>query len=142
MDVTGINAYETPLPAQPTQAPTPRPVAEMPVNQGANAKNTATTATTNQQRVANEKDAVEKDKQSNSSVTKDTVEKTIEQINKSILTYNREMHVSVHQKTQRIMVKVMDTTENKVIREIPPERVLDAFAKTLELAGILVDKKS
>ena len=72
----------------------------------------------------------------------EVVERVIEQINKSLAAYSREMHISIHNKLKRIMVKVMDTQENKVIREIPPEKVLDAFARTLELAGILLDKRS
>ena len=73
-------------------------------------------------------------------VSAEVVEKIIAQVNKAISSYGREMHVRVHEKTKRIMVKVMDTQEKKVIREIPPEKVLDAFARTLELAGILMDK--
>jgi len=72
----------------------------------------------------------------------ESVDKVLEQINKSISMYHREMQISTHQKTQRLMIKVWDTEEKKVIREIPPEKVLDAFAATLELAGILLDKKS
>lgn len=86
---------------------------------------------------------IEKEKQAAAQKpTKDVVEKTVEEINKAISTYNREMRISVHEKTRQIMVKVMDTQEKKVIRELPPERVLDAFARTLELAGIIIDKKS
>ena len=75
-----------------------------------------------------------------SSVSTEFIERTLDQINKSISFYNREMRISVHEKTQRIMVKVMDTDNHTVIREIPPEKVLDSFAQTLQLAGILLDK--
>jgi len=79
--------------------------------------------------------------QQSAQLSRDVVEKAVEQINKSIFTFNREMHISVHKPTNRIMVKVWDTRENKVIREIPSEKLLDAFAKSLELAGILLDVK-
>ena len=71
----------------------------------------------------------------------ENVEKAIEQINKSIAPFNRHMNISVHAPTNRIMVKVIDTHNDEVIREIPPEKVLDAFAASLELAGILLDKR-
>ena len=74
-------------------------------------------------------------------ITEEILDKIVEQVNKSISSYDREMRISVHEQTGRIMVKVMDIKENRVIREIPPEKVLDAFAHTLELAGILIDKK-
>jgi flagellar protein FlaG len=82
----------------------------------------------------------EKDSQPKQEVSKEFLDKTIEQVNKSLNSYNRQLNISVHERTKKIMVKVMDTQENKVIREIPPEKVLDAFARTLELAGILMDK--
>jgi flagellar protein FlaG len=69
------------------------------------------------------------------------LEKAISQINRSISSFDRHMQISVHQKTNRYMVKVMDTQRNEIIREIPPEKALDAFAKALELAGILIDKR-
>jgi flagellar protein FlaG len=84
---------------------------------------------------------VKKDAQHKQESTNEYLQKTIDHVNKSVYAFNRELKVSVHDKTKRIMVKVMDTSDNSVIREIPPEKVLDAFARTLELAGILVDKK-
>jgi flagellar protein FlaG len=69
------------------------------------------------------------------------LDKALVKINESLAAFSRELQVSVHDKLNRIMVKVMDTKEKKVIREIPPEKVLDAFAKALELAGVLIDEK-
>ena len=74
-------------------------------------------------------------------MSEEFVARTIDQINKSISFYNREMRISIHEETQRIMVKVMDTDNDRVIREIPPKKILDAFARTLQLAGILLDKR-
>ena len=39
------------------------------------------------------------------------------------------------------MVKVINSETNEVIREIPPEKILDLVAKMWELAGILVDER-
>lgn len=122
MDVNTISpAYEPP-------ATTPTPVAPAPVAAAPEPPQPQPTAAERQQ-------------QQMPPLSVDMIQKVIEQVNKSITTYNREMNISVHEKTQRIMVKVMDTEKQEIIREIPPERVLDAFARTLELAGILLDKK-
>jgi len=48
---------------------------------------------------------------------------------------------SIHQSTHKIMVKVIDQETGKIIREIPPEKILDLVAAIWELAGILVDEK-
>lgn len=65
----------------------------------------------------------------------------IERANKSLAGTNRKLEISVHEKTNDIMVKVIDTESNEVIREIPPEKILDLIAKLWELAGIIVDER-
>jgi flagellar protein FlaG len=39
------------------------------------------------------------------------------------------------------MVKVIDINTREVIREIPPEKILDMVATMLEMAGIIVDER-
>lgn len=48
---------------------------------------------------------------------------------------------SVHKTTNQIMVKVLERDTGKVIREVPPEKLLDFVAKLCEMAGIIIDKK-
>ena len=69
------------------------------------------------------------------------IEDIIEKLNKQILIYDRRLDISIHEKTKQVMVKVIDAGTDEVIREIPPEKVLDMNAKLLELSGIIVDKK-
>ena len=47
----------------------------------------------------------------------------------------------IHEKTNRITIKIVDKKTKEVIREFPPEETLDMIAKAWELAGILVDEK-
>ncbi len=65
----------------------------------------------------------------------------IEQANQKVLGPNKEFEFSIHKKTKQIMVKVLDSSTKEVLREIPPEKVLDAVAHMCELAGIFVDEK-
>lgn len=76
-------------------------------------------------------------------INEDEIIKAIERANKSVKTYDRKLEFSIHDKTKQIMVKVIDTSgENEqIIREIPPEKVLDMVAKMWEMAGILIDEK-
>ena len=39
------------------------------------------------------------------------------------------------------MVKVINSINDEVIREIPPEKILDMVAHMLEIAGIIVDER-
>lgn len=47
----------------------------------------------------------------------------------------------VHDKTNRIIIKLVDRETQEVIKEIPPEKTLDLLAKRMELAGVLVDQR-
>ncbi|MEN1989192.1 flagellar protein FlaG [Paenibacillus hubeiensis] len=53
----------------------------------------------------------------------------------------KTLQISVHDKTQTIMIKVMNKETGDVIREVPAEKILDVVAKMMELNGILIDKK-
>ena len=65
----------------------------------------------------------------------------IGEINQKIRPTNTQCEFKYHEKTNRISLTVRDRVTDEVIREIPPEKTLDMIAKTLELAGILVDEK-
>jgi len=47
----------------------------------------------------------------------------------------------IHEKTNRVTIKIVDKDSKEVIKEFPPEKTLDMIAKAWELAGILVDAK-
>ena len=64
-----------------------------------------------------------------------------EKANKKILDKSKEFEFSVHEQTKQIMVKVIDSQTHKVIKEFPPEKILDMVAKMCEEAGIFVDEK-
>lgn len=74
-------------------------------------------------------------------VSKEKVENALRDINAKIRPTRTECQFSYHEKTKRICIKVLDQDTGEVIREIPPEKTLDMIAKSLELAGILVDEK-
>ena len=47
----------------------------------------------------------------------------------------------IHEKTNRVTIKIVDKETKEVIKEVPPEKTLDLIAKAWELAGIMVDEK-
>jgi flagellar protein FlaG len=65
----------------------------------------------------------------------------IEKTNKAIESTTCTFEYSIHEKTKRIMVKVIDKKTKDVIREFPPEKILDMVAKIWEVAGIIVDER-
>lgn len=74
-------------------------------------------------------------------IGEDALIKAIESANKKLQGANREFQFSIHEGTKQIMVKVMNAETKELIREIPPEKVLDMVAKMWELVGLVVDEK-
>lgn len=64
----------------------------------------------------------------------------VQEANRQLIPVNRALSISVHEGTNRIVAKVIDTETDEIVREIPPERMLDLLAKVKELAGLLVDE--
>lgn len=65
----------------------------------------------------------------------------IDESNKDFRTFDRRLDISVHEKTSEIMVKVVDTLTDEIIKEIPAENVLDTLAKSREFIGMMMDKQ-
>jgi flagellar protein FlaG len=80
-------------------------------------------------------------KDSSKSSKEDEIIAAIEKANKKFDTSNTEFSFSVHEATKQIMIKVIDKETKKVIKEFPPEKILDMVAHSMELAGLIVDEK-
>ncbi|MDE6433355.1 MAG: flagellar protein FlaG [Lachnospiraceae bacterium] len=93
------------------------------------------------------KDGQEKENNANdegknlSEVSPEKIKNAVSEINKKIRLTHTQCEFKFHEKTNRIMITVKDSETDEVIKEIPPEKTLDMIAKSLELAGLLVDEK-
>lgn len=79
----------------------------------------------------------------NSSQNSEQITKTLARVtdglNEMVKVFNRKIDFIVHNETNRTMVKVIDIASGKVLREIPPEEILDLVAKMQEAFGIIFD---
>jgi flagellar protein FlaG len=87
----------------------------------------------------NDMSRISSDRGDNSSAVK-FLEKTIKRANERLVGIPSHMELSVHEGTREIMIKIVNTEKNEIIKEIPPERTLDAIAKMWELVGLFVDE--
>ncbi|MEJ2663624.1 MAG: flagellar protein FlaG [Spirochaetia bacterium] len=55
--------------------------------------------------------------------------------------FNKRLKLRVDEDIDRVVVKVIDTTNNKVIKEIPPVEVQRMLLRIKETIGILFDEK-
>ena len=83
-----------------------------------------------------------KEEASGANISEVQIIEAIEQANHAFRIVSTRFEFSIHEGTKEIMVKVIDEKTNELIREIPPEKILDIIAKMWELAGIMVDEKA
>ena len=87
-----------------------------------------------------EKDQEDKDLSEEKDAKQGTqLKKAVNDLNKQMK--NSEAIFGIHDKTNRVTIKIIDKTTKEVIKEYPPEETLDMIAKVREIAGILVDEK-
>ena len=59
----------------------------------------------------------------------------------SLLNDSTHLQFKVHKITGDIMVKIIDDKTGEVIKEIPPEKIIDMIANICETLGIFVNEK-
>ncbi|ANY74069.1 hypothetical protein BBD41_16595 [Paenibacillus ihbetae] len=75
------------------------------------------------------------------SVNRQELNQLVEKYNKALQENGTELKVSIHEKTQSIVVKIVDIHTDEVIKEIPPEKMLDLVYNLCQSLGIFVDEK-
>ena len=71
--------------------------------------------------------------------TSENIKRAVDNLNKTL--YNSEAVFGIHEKTNRVTIKIVDKETKEVIKEFPPEKTLDMIAKVWEIAGLLVDER-
>lgn len=70
-----------------------------------------------------------------------TVPELVEKLNKKLTETGTHIQVRLHEKTNTIMVTVISNDTNEVIREIPPEKMLDMVYSMCLQVGVFFDEK-
>lgn len=72
---------------------------------------------------------------------KEELEKAVAQANEATKAVNVELSFRIHEETERKIVEVVDLNKEEVIREIPPEKLLNLIGKIQETIGFLLDER-
>ncbi|WP_347491395.1 flagellar protein FlaG [Desulfoscipio sp. XC116] len=73
-------------------------------------------------------------------VERGELEKALGQLNDTMEAYSTKIRFELHEESGEMMVKVINGQDGTVIREIPPEKVLNMVAYFKKILGIIVDK--
>jgi flagellar protein FlaG len=68
------------------------------------------------------------------------LKETLENLEKTIIQFNRRFEFDVNEEIDRIVVKVIDRETDKVIKEIPPEEIQHLLQQLKEMVGLLVNE--
>lgn len=71
----------------------------------------------------------------------DQLVQQVEQANRFFVNRHTHLQFSIHKETKAIIVRIINSETQEVLKEIPPEKMLDLVAKLWELAGLFVDEK-
>ena len=69
------------------------------------------------------------------------LQEQVEKINTAAKTFNTGLRFRIHEESERIMVEVIDLAENEVIKENPPERILNMVAQIQNIIGLFIDTR-
>ena len=69
------------------------------------------------------------------------LEESVKKLNDTANAFQLSLRFQMHQESERWMVQVIDVVQDEIIREIPPEQVLNVVAQIQDLIGILLDAR-
>lgn len=72
---------------------------------------------------------------------KEDIQKLVDEAQDVLHRANGQLTFKVHEGTGRILVQVIEKESKEVLREIPPEKMLDVIAGIWQWSGIVVDRK-
>jgi len=69
------------------------------------------------------------------------VKESVKDINDIVKNVKEDLSFEIHDETERMMVKVIDIKTKEIIKELPPEEMLDLSARIHKMVGLLIDEK-
>jgi len=74
-------------------------------------------------------------------VPREEVEQAVDKMNRLMGLIEKRMKFEIHDKSKRVMVKIIDEKSGDILTEIPPKKILDMLSSFADYVGLLVDKK-
>lgn len=75
-------------------------------------------------------------------VSEKDIKNAVDKLNKLFEDKTTHVEYEVYGKHKDITIKIIDNDTKKVIKEVPPKKIIDMVNKLCELAGVFVDDKA
>jgi flagellar protein FlaG len=73
--------------------------------------------------------------------SREDIERALNALAQAANIFNKRLKFHINQDIERVVVTVIDTTDNKIIKEIPSVEVQRLIARLKETIGLLIDEK-
>lgn len=89
----------------------------------------------------NKLETIKNQEENKETISKEHLEKAVNTMNDFLEMQHKASKFVFHEGLDKYYVKLVDSQTEEVIKEIPPERLLDAFYEMQKLTGMIVDEK-
>ena len=69
------------------------------------------------------------------------LEEAVKALAKAVSVVNERLAFSLHRDSGIMYVQVIDNKTNEIIKQIPPDKVMDAVARIRDMIGMLLDER-
>jgi len=73
-------------------------------------------------------------------IPREEVEKATDKLNRLMGIINKRLEFSIHDESDRFVVRIIDQPNGDILDEISPKRVLDILGSFTQVAGLLFDE--
>ncbi len=73
-------------------------------------------------------------------MNQEDINNALNKLNDTLETYNQHLRFKYFEDAERMMVQVVDMPTQEVIKEIPPEEILEMVSRIKEMVGVILDE--
>lgn len=111
-------------------------------SQESNVEQSQESTKTVEKQLENEKKEVQKrNEEKVKEMTKEEFKEVTEKLNETVQTFHEDLQFQIHEETDIMMAKLVNTKKHETIKEMPPKDMLDMLGQIKKMVGLIIDEK-
>ena len=74
-------------------------------------------------------------------ITREEIEEGVDTLNETVQSFHKDLRFELHEPSERMMTKLVNIQDEEIIKEFPPEEMLDMLGRIREAVGLIIDEK-
>lgn len=112
------------------------------ISQGRQVINNAPVNENQDVKINNSEAMNKKDANNVSNAEKKQIKNSVNSLNKLLQKENTHVEYKIHKYFGDVILKIVDNNTKEVVKEMPPEKILDMIQKMCEMDGVFVNKRA